>query len=76
MLDIIGRCEAYYMYYSQYHSGQWSDEYRKMSLLLKAGFKPRRSLNDEDDLEPDARELYDSLVHRFKMSNPRAEVTV
>ncbi len=66
MLDIIERCEAYYMYYSQHHSGQGSPEYRKLSLLTLAGFKPRRSLNDEDDLEPDARELYDSLVARRK----------
>ncbi len=62
-MDIIEKCEAYYMYYSQHHFGQWCPLYAKLCTLTRV-FKPRRSLNNEDDLSEESRELYEQLIER------------
>ena len=55
--DIV---EAYYCFYSDYHEGQWSDKYRRMSRI-SAYFKPRPNLSYET-LEENGKYIYDSLV--------------
>jgi len=54
-------CEAHYLYLAEYHEGQWSPAYAKLSALL-AWYSPRPSLRDADDLEDNARAIYDNLV--------------
>ncbi len=59
--DIV---EAHYLYCSEYHSGQWSDLYARLSkILTKLGFRPRPSLN-YDTLSENAQTIYDNLVNK------------
>lgn len=44
MFNRFDVCEAYYLYLSQNHPGQWSIEYMRLSNLLRY-FKPAPSLN-------------------------------
>lgn len=44
------------------HRGQWSEEYKIFGRLNKIGFRPSPLLNDENDLNENAREIYDNLV--------------
>lgn len=59
--DII---EAYYVFFVQYHEGQWSRKYRR---LCKMGtyFKPGLSVQN-GDLEGNALEIYENLVLSIK----------
>jgi len=54
-------CEAYYLYLSEYHEGQASDKYRRLSKLL-GYFSPRPSLQSAEDLDLAGREVYSRLV--------------
>lgn len=54
-------CAAYYLFLSQYHEDQWSEKYRRLSRLLTY-YKPSPLLRDEDDLEDNAKAIYDNLV--------------
>ncbi len=56
---------AWYIYLSQWHSGQWSIEYRRLSKLTK-WFTPPMMLNNEDSLNENARVIYDNIVDRFQ----------
>ena len=38
-------CAAYYIVAQQYHSGQWSKGYRKLSQLSRMGFRLELSLD-------------------------------
>jgi hypothetical protein len=60
--DRFAICEAYYMFATTHHEGQWSPTYRIFGRLDAIGFRPRPSLNGPDDLEDDSREIYDNLV--------------
>lgn len=55
-------CEAFYLFYSSYHEGQWSDKYRKLCSLLRV-FKPAPSFS-YDSLSPEALEIYENLENR------------
>lgn len=54
--------EAYYCYFVNWHGGQWSPEYARLSKLLKS-FKPRADLSVET-LEDNGREIYESILER------------
>ena len=53
-------CEAYYLYLSEYHSGQWSKDYKRLSKMNKY-FKPSINLCYEN-LTDLGRAVYDNLV--------------
>lgn len=55
--DIV---EAYYLYFVDYHGGQWSREYARLSRMTRY-FKPRQSLS-YDTLSENAQEIYNSLA--------------
>jgi hypothetical protein len=59
--DRFAVCEAYYLYLSEYHEGQSSDKYRRLSRLL-GYFSPRPSLHGAEDLDLAGREVYARLV--------------
>ena len=59
--DIV---EAYYVYFVNYHSGQNSVEYKRLSKML-AYFTPRKSLRDNpciDQLEDIGKQIYSDLL--------------
>jgi len=57
--DIV---EAYYLYFRDYHSGQSSIEYMRLSGILKY-FKPSPFL-DVDTLSENGLEIYNNLVNK------------
>jgi hypothetical protein len=59
--DRFAVCEAHYLYLSEYHEGQTSDKYRRLSKLL-GYFSPRPSLHGAEDLDLAGREAYARLV--------------
>lgn len=61
--DRFDICEAWYMYCTHYHSGQWSYLYRKLSQLIYLKFKPSPLLCF-DSLSENGKEIYASLVER------------
>jgi hypothetical protein len=63
--DKFDICEAYYMFASLYHRGQWSNEYKILSRLCKISFSPRLSISVET-LSENSREIFDNLVERFE----------
>ena len=64
--DRFDICEAYYVYAMLWHSGQFSKEYRIFGRLDKIKFWPRDSLRNDNDLTPNGREIYNSLVSRYQ----------
>lgn len=52
---------AYYLYGSEYHSGQGSKEYAYMGRASNCGFKPGLSLSYES-LSDNGKEIFDNLV--------------
>jgi hypothetical protein len=61
--DKFDICEAYYMFATLYHGGQWSKEYRIFSRLHNIGFNPGPLLTVER-LSENSREIFDKLVER------------
>lgn len=53
--------EAYYIFFVQYHEGQGSEKYDRLSHLLTY-FKPRPGLHSERDLTENGQEIYQRLV--------------
>jgi hypothetical protein len=53
---------AYYLYAMLHHEGQWSKEYALFATLNRIGYSPPRMLSGPDDLNRNAREIYDRLV--------------
>jgi hypothetical protein len=64
MFDRFDICEAYYVFASIYHKGQWSKEYTIFSRLEKIKFKPRISLREET-LSDNAKDIYNSLIAKM-----------
>lgn len=60
--DRFDIAEAHYLYYSHFHSGQWSDEYRRLCKMSEY-FRPRPNLSIET-LTENGQEIYDFLVAR------------
>lgn len=59
--DII---EAYYLFGSLYHGGQFTKEYKYMGRCLNAGFKPPCNFRLES-LSDNARMIFDNLVGNY-----------
>jgi len=57
--DIV---EAYYLFYTHYHEGQWSEKYARLSKI-GTYFRPAMGLSYES-MDENGREIYDSLVER------------
>jgi hypothetical protein len=57
--------EAYYLYGSEYHSGQFSKEYAYMGRCLNCGFRPSPMLSYQS-LTDNGKEIYDNLVKNNK----------
>jgi len=71
---------AYYLYFSHYHGGQWCGYYARLSAMTQY-FRPSPLLHDENDLNENAREIYDNLVANpprdsLQPIHERYEVTV
>ncbi len=60
--DIV---EAYYSYYCDYHTGMWSDEYKRVCNILTY-FKPSPMFNGYDSLSDNGKEIYNNLVRKFQ----------
>lgn len=52
---------AYYVYGSDYHTGQFSKEYAYIGRVLNCGFRPADSLSYES-LSDNGKEIYNKLV--------------
>lgn len=60
--DRFDICEASYLFLSNYHEGQWSDKYRRLSRMTRY-FKPSPMLNVER-LSSNGKEIYEALCQR------------
>jgi hypothetical protein len=60
--DRIDICEAWYVFAMEWHGGQFSKEYEIFGRLENISFSPSLLLNNCDDLEDNARTIYDELV--------------
>ena len=58
--DRFDVCEAYYLFFTNYHQGQGSDFYQRLSAMLDY-FKPSICLN-YDSLSENGKVIYDNLV--------------
>lgn len=72
--DRFDICEAWYVFAMEWHSGQWSDEYAIFGRLEALRFKPSPLLNNADDLDENARTIYDELVAEVSHDHTRDEV--
>lgn len=59
--DRFDICEAFYVYMTLYHDGQWGKLYRLTGVFAKIQFHPHGNL-DEDTLTENGRMIYDALV--------------
>lgn len=65
---------AYYVYGSDYHSGQFSKEYAYIGRVLNCGFRPADSLSYES-LSDNGKEIYDNLVSQRRDPSPNGDDT-
>ncbi len=63
--DRFDICEAWYVFASEYHGGQWSPEYRILGRLARIGFRPSPMLSRRN-LSRNAHRILASLVLRQK----------
>jgi hypothetical protein len=61
MFDRFDICEAWYLYAADYHGGQSSKLYAKLSQLNRIGFRPSPILS-LDSLTENGQEIYQNLV--------------
>lgn len=62
MWDRFDIAEAWYLYLSHFHDGQWSEKYERLSQLT-SWFKPGPMLK-LGSLSQNGRRIYDDLVAR------------
>ena len=62
--DSYDICEAYYLYASHYHEGQFSQLYEIFARLDNLKFKPRLMLSDVADLSENGQMIYENLVEK------------
>ena len=58
--DRFDICEAYYLYFCDWHNGQWSEEYKRLCKMQKY-FKPSPLLRTAKDLTENGYEIYTAL---------------
>ncbi len=61
-------CEAWYIFASDYHSGQGSYLFGKLYQLHKMGFRPAPFVREHQtrELDPNARDILANLIRRFR----------
>lgn len=64
--DIV---EAYYVFFVNYHEGQWSEKYRRQ-CKMHSYFKPGLSVQN-GELEGNSLEIYENLVLKEAAHNIR-----
>lgn len=62
--DRFDICEAYYLFFADYHEGQGSEKYRRLCQLTRPGFFSPSPLLNLEGLNENARAIYDALVER------------
>lgn len=60
-------CEAYLLFASMYHGGQFSPIYRIFGRLNRMGYKAPLGGVTEDTLTENGRAIYDALVERHEL---------
>lgn len=60
--DRFDICEAYFVYASLYHNGQWSKLYAKLGQLINMEFRPSPMLCKPVDLTANGRMIFLQLV--------------
>ena len=68
--DRFDVCEAYYLFLSHYHDGQWGKMYRRLCHLLTY-FKPSPMLS-VDSLSENGAEIYRMLAEKAETNNGKA----
>lgn len=68
--DIV---EAYYLFFIQYHTGQNSLAYKRMSKML-GYFKPSPFLTNENSLSDNGLEIYNNLVAKETYTSDRSYI--
>ena len=63
MFDRFDIVEAHYMYYTEWHNGQWSREYKRRCHMQKY-FKPSTLLNNSESLTENGYEIYINLLNK------------
>jgi hypothetical protein len=63
--DRFDICEAYYLFATDYHGGQWSPEYAIFGRLHRMGFCPGLGGVTYDALTENGKEIYDNLVSKL-----------
>ena len=66
--DRFDICSAHWMFAVHWHSGQFSDTYRKLGQLENMGFSPSPLWSEPSDLNENARAIYEQLVADLKES--------
>jgi hypothetical protein len=62
--------EAHFAFYSDYHSGQWSQFYRRLCHILNViKFKPGPSFNGYRSLSENGKAIYDQLCEKHGETN-------
>jgi len=61
--DRFDICEAYFMYASLYHKGQWSKEYEIFGKLYNIEFEPSPLLSEET-LTENGKEIFNNLIKK------------
>lgn len=64
-MDRFDICEAYYLFFMEYHEGQWSTKYKRLCRMGRY-FRPSPLMRDRDSLSEGAQEIYDALVEKEK----------
>lgn len=60
--DRFDICEAHYLFLSEWHSGQWSDEYRRLCRMSRY-FRPSPILSHKS-LSENGRAILAALIRR------------
>jgi len=63
--DSLDICEAHYLFASLFHGGQGCAIYAKFGQLDRLRFKPSSILSKPADLNPNAKEIFRSLVVNY-----------
>jgi hypothetical protein len=61
--DKFDICEAYQVFATLYHGGQWSKEYAIHGRLARIGYRGH-NVDRPEELEENARAIFDALVAR------------
>jgi len=69
IFDRFDILEAHYVFAMQFHGGQGSELYARLSRISRF-FKPRQSLNSHIDLSDNGLEIFENLLIRYNFEKP------